>query len=59
MIQTYKCDRCGFIFKPSLNTPKYKVCEYVGDGEFEDVDLCPACERMINMFMKDYEEDGL
>ena len=53
MIHTYKCDRCGATFEPSLNSPKFKVCEYVGDWDYDDVDLCPTCEIDLNLFMKE------
>lgn len=56
MIAKYKCDRCGISYEPSLNIPFFKVCEQVGECEYEDVDLCPECELKLSIFMNYYEE---
>lgn len=48
-----KCDRCGALFEPNLNSPKFRVEKYEGDWEYEDVDLCPLCLIELDRFMKE------
>lgn len=52
-MKAYKCDRCGALFEPNGNSPKFRVEKYEGDWEYDDVDLCPSCLIELDRFMKE------
>lgn len=55
-MKAYKCDRCGELFEPTLNSPKFQVKKYVGEWEYEDVDLCKSCNAELERFLKEAEK---
>lgn len=54
-MKAYKCDRCGVLFQPSLNSPEFRLKKYTGDWEYDEVDLCAACVIDLKRFMREVD----
>lgn len=52
-MEASKCDRCGVLFEPNLNSPKFRVEKYKGGWEYDEVDLCQSCLIELDRFMRE------
>ena len=57
-MRAYKCDRCGALFQPTLNSPEFELRKYQGEWEYETLDLCDDCIIDLKRFMKEAHHDN-
>lgn len=55
-MKAYKCDRCGELYEPTLNSPKFQVKKYRSEWQYEDVDLCKSCSDDLERFLTEADD---